>query len=121
MHSQTLFRIRGDTCYQYVCALFFALAGSMDYWLYRGMKSIDISSMPVSEVARKAIFYRRRHLQFIAILVPLAIGIFTLMVLAFNPDRHMLAGMACGAIVGLAIGIRQLIAFMDDYRTLRRL
>lgn len=105
-----------------VClCVFFGMAGCMDYWLYHGVKSIDIRTMPVSEVVRKAIFYRRRHLQFIAILVPLAISIFTLMALAFSPSRYMIAGMVCGAVIGIVMGVRQLIAFMDDYRTLRRL
>lgn len=111
--------------WRYIVALcfciYFAVAGVMDYWLYRGVSSIDVGSMTVSEVARKSIFYRRRHLQFIAVLIPMAVIAIGIMVYAFGFNRDIIAGMACGAIVGLAIGSRQLIAFMDDYRTLRRL
>ncbi len=94
----------------------YALIGSiMDRWLYQGIKSIDVFTMPVSEVIRKALFYRKRHLQFIAILLPIVLAIIGVM--AWSMDNlYFRLGILVGFIAGVAIGVRQLLAFLADYR-----
>ena len=98
-------------------AVIFLVSSVMDRWLYHGVSSIDVTRMPVSEVAEKAHFYRKRHLQFVAVLLPMAFAV--LGVLGWlSDDTFLIAGMATGAIIGFALGLRQLLRFMADYRTL---
>lgn len=98
---------------------FFALASIMDFWLYKGISSIDCSTMNVSEVISKSLFYRKRHFQFIAILFPLAIGLVTYEFFLFSDNEGFVYGGIIGIAVGLAIGLIQLMKFLSDYKTLR--
>ena len=95
----------------------YALIGSvMDRWLYQGIRSIDVVAMPVSEVIRKALFYRKRHLQFIAVLLPIVLTIIAVM--AWSMDNlYFRLGILIGLIAGIAIGLHHLFAFLADYRT----
>lgn len=98
-------------------ALYALTCSLMDRWLYLGIRSFDIAAMPVSEVVRKALFYRKRHLQFIAILIPIVMAI--ICVMAWNMDSlYFRLGIVCGFILGTAIGLRQLFAFLADYRAI---
>ena len=96
----------------------YALIGSvMDRWLYLGIRSIDVVAMPVSEVIRKALFYRKRHLQFIAVLLPIVLTIIAVM--AWSMDNlYFRLGILFGLIAGIAIGLHHLFAFLADYRTI---
>ena len=96
-------------------AVYALIASIMDRWLYKGIQSIDIVVMPVSEVVRKALFYRKRHLQFIVILLPIVLSIIAVM--AWSMDNlYFRLGIVVGFIAGVAIGVRQLLAFLADYR-----
>ena len=95
-------------------AVYALIASIMDRWLYKGIQSIDIVVMPVSEVVRKALFYRKRHLQFIVILLPVVLSIIAVM--AWSMDNlYFRLGIVVGFIAGVAIGVRQLLAFLADY------
>ena len=98
--------------------LYFFIASSIDYWLYQGISGIDCATMNVAEVIRLAYFYRKRHLQSIILLLPYAITIVGLMIYYYNDDvnNNFIYGVVCGALVGLAIGTRQFMKFMADYR-----
>ena len=98
--------------------LYCLTAAAMDGWLYRGIRRIDVAEMPVAEVCRMAYFYRKRHLQFVAVLVPMAavfVGAFVWMV---SDSVYTLYGVATGAVIGLALGLRALRNFMHEYRQL---
>lgn len=97
-------------------ALYFLTASVMDRWLYRGISSIDCATMSVNSVVGKALFYRKRHFQFMAVLLPTALCLVGILAWVLTDDVYMLLSIAAGFIVGLAIGIRQLIDFMSDYR-----
>lgn len=99
-------------------AAYFATSCAMDYVLWRGLGTIDPVTMSVTEVARHALRYRKLHLQFIAILLPLALGLLGFTAYAFSADRYFLYGMLSGAIIGAAIGTFQFRRFMADYRRL---
>lgn len=99
-----------------VSALYFLVCSCMDRWLYQGIKSIDCSTMTVSEVSRRALFYRKRHLQFIAILLPFAFIWIGMLVYYINYNPYFLWGIALGGLFGFALGFRQLLAFLADYR-----
>lgn len=96
-------------------AVYFLIASVMDRWLYRGISSIDCAAMTVSNVVGKALFYRKRHLQFIVILLPMALCLAGILAWMLTEDVYMLLSIAGGIIAGLAIGLRQLLEFMSDY------
>ena len=100
--------------------VYFLTVSIMDYWLYRGIRSIDLAEMSMRAVILKAAFYRKRHLQFVAILLPMALALVGLLVWQFTDNTTALAGVIFGMLVGLAIGFRQLMKFLDDYRILTR-
>lgn len=99
-------------------ALYFALVACMDLWLYSKIKEIDVTTMSVSDVIQRAQYCRKRHLQFVAILIPLAIIFLGLMAYSFLGNTPALTGMAIGAAVGLPIGIVMFRRIMADYRRL---
>ena len=72
--------------------------------------------MKVEEVLRLTMRYRKRHLQFMLILMPMAVALLIGMGIYLRSDRSVIYGMIAGALIGLAIGIRYLIEFMRDYR-----
>lgn len=97
---------------------FFAVAALMDYHLYRGIRSIDLSTEGVEEVARKARFYRRRHHIFQIILIPWAAVILGVYFSSFAQEEAMLWGMAAGGLVGLGAGLAMYFQMMRDYRSM---
>lgn len=98
-------------------AIYALIASVMDRWLYNGIRSIDVVSMPVKEVIGKALFYKKRHLQFIAILLPFVLAIVG--AFAWKGDNlYFRLGILVGFIAGVAIGIFQLMNFLADYRAI---
>lgn len=97
---------------------YFALCSMMDYWLYKGVSGIDCYTMTVKEVAEKALYYKKKHLQFIATLLPLALFYIALLVYASDGNIYFMGGIAVGAIVGAALGYRQYLDFMAQYKDL---
>lgn len=102
--------------YPLVMVAFFLITAGMDYWLCRGIQSIDCATMSVETVLKKVYFYRKRHIQFIFILMPIALLIIYLMLAMFNFEKYALLGAACGFMVGLAFGLKILFDFMRDYK-----
>ncbi len=98
-------------------ASFFLICSVMDRWLYHGIKQIDVLTMSVSEVIEKALYYRKWHIRFIFILLPLALGCLGLMAYAID-DIYVRLGMLAGFLAGVALGIRQLLNFLADYRAI---
>ncbi len=94
---------------------FFIISSAMDRWLYHGIKEIDVLTMSVSEVVEKALYYRKWHIRFIFILLPMALGCLGLMAYVID-DLYVRLGMLAGFLVGVAVGIRQLLNFLADYR-----
>lgn len=100
-------------------ALYFMVCSLMDRWLYLGIKKIDCSTMTVGEVLKLTLFYRKRHLQFMVILLPLAFIFIGGMVWLGTKDPYFVGGIFIGIVAGLAIGIRQFMEFMSDYRDIK--
>ena len=98
--------------------VYFLTVSVMDYWLYRGISEIDLLDMDMKSVMLKVAFYRKRHLQFVAILLPMAIALVIFILQQFTSDLYMIACITFGLLIGLAIGSRQLMKFLSDYRTL---
>lgn len=101
--------------------VYFLICSVMDRWLYHGILSIDCAVLPVSEVLSRTLFYRKRHLQFMIVLIPMAVVFIGGMAWLGGIDEpYFLAGIITGALVGLALGTRQFLKFMADYRDITR-
>ncbi len=96
-------------------AAYFLTCSLMDRWLYRGILSIDLAEMPVAEVCRRALYYRKKHLQFIAILIPFAVIFLGGMAWLLSYEVYFLWGMGIGAVLGLILGLHQFRLFMKEY------
>lgn len=97
---------------------FFAICSAMDYWLYKGVSQIDCYTMTVKAVSDRALYYKRKHHLFIAILMPLMLSIVALMAYACNFDRYIVVAMIAGAIIGATIGFWQYLDFMSLFRAI---
>lgn len=104
-----------------VMMLYFATCSSIDWWLYKGVSSINCFDMSVSEVVDKALYYRKKHLQSIMFLIPFAVIVFGVMIFSFDADQYIIYGMAAGLIIGLALGYRQFREFMEEYKKISRI
>lgn len=100
------------------CAVYFLTVFCMDFWLWRGIGSINPLKMSIAEIAEKSMFYRKRHLQFVAILIPIAIALIGFMGYVFSSEKYVLNGITVGAICGGFVGIMQFRRFMAEYRNL---
>ena len=101
--------------------VFFVIVSLVDYRLYLMVKAIDPARMSVETVIRCCLRARKRHLQSIAFLLPMALGFLGFMGYSMSSDTYFLAGIVSGGIIGLGIGIMQLMNFMSDYRSLTSL
>lgn len=101
-----------------VMMLYFATCSAIDWWLYRGIRSIDCFTMSVKEVVGKALYYRRKHLQSMMFLLPFAAGILGLLAYSMKSDKYIIIGMVAGALIGLLIGYRQFTLFMNEYNVI---
>lgn len=89
-----------------------------DFWLWRGVRTINPVTMDVSEVASRALFYHKRHLQFMCILLPLAVLLVGFTAYVFQSETYMVWGIVVGVIIGAILGIMQFRRFMASYRQL---
>lgn len=96
--------------------VYFLTASLMDYWLYIHIRDIDVNTMSVSRVIEQASLCRRRHLQFMAVLIIMCVALLALMVYTFVDDTYVIAGMAFGAIIGLGCGSVIFMRMMRNYR-----
>lgn len=102
-----------------IFALYFLTCSAMDLWLYHGITGIDVAILPVTEVIERALFYKKRHLQFVLILLPWAFLIVGCLIYSAGVDAAIY-GMIIGGAAGLIVGINQLRRFMADYRDITR-
>lgn len=100
----------------FILLAYFALCALIDTLLYNAIRNIDCSRMTVEEVIKQSMLCRKRHLQSIMLLLPLAFGLIFYIALCFDADRFALYGVIAGAVTGVLIGINQLLSFLRDYR-----
>lgn len=93
-------------------------ASGMDCWMARGLSSINIAEMPVAEVCRRAFFYRKRHFQFMAVLIPMCLILLGWLGWLVSDNQYMFYGMVSGAVLGGAVAFRILHGFLKEYREL---
>lgn len=99
--------------------VFFLLEASVDFYLMMRVKDIDVNNYSVSQVAKSAARIWKIHKLAIICGIPGAIGAIILFALVMNANEFVIYGMFCGFIIGLVIGIRQLLKFRNDYKLLQ--
>ncbi|MDE7402049.1 MAG: hypothetical protein K2M87_01405 [Muribaculaceae bacterium] len=102
--------------FQAYMVLYFLLAFFMDKWLAKGISKINVAEISVAEVCRLAYYYRKKHFQFIAILLPLAIILIVWLAMLLSTEKYLIYGVVTGALVGIAIGAYKLSQFLEEYR-----
>lgn len=99
--------------------VFLAAEAAIDTYLMIKVQEIDLYNSTVSEIASKAARNWRIHKIAVAIGMPLAIGACVLLALLYDADNFIIFGMIVGGVIGLAIGIFQLLKFMNYYKLLQ--
>lgn len=93
-------------------------ASAMDNWLRKGLSSIRVADMPVAEVCRRAFYYRKRHFQFMAVLIPMCLILLGWLAWLLSENEYFLYGMAVGAVIGVLAGYTVLSKFLKEYKAL---
>ena len=91
----------------------------VDFYLMIRLKRMDIYTSTVKEISNYSTRCWKIHKIAIFIGLPIALGGVILIGIALNANSFMIAGMICGGIVGLLIGLKQLREFISCYRELR--
>lgn len=99
--------------------IFFLFEIILDTYLMMRVKAINVYNSNVSEMAIQAAKTWKIHKIGIIIGMPLAIGAVILFGFALDANQFTIAGMIVGGVVGLIIGIRQLMKFLQYYRILQ--
>lgn len=94
-----------------------AIASVVDGYLYHSLKEIDLLSMTVSEVSRRATACRRVHLLSQLVLFPLMLA-FIITVAICTTSAYLRYGILAGALLGLILGLNIWLKMMRTYRTL---
>jgi membrane-associated HD superfamily phosphohydrolase len=100
-----------------VTTLYILIAAAMDYYLYRGIKGLDLSTEGVTQIVTKAKFYRRRHHQFQLFLIPVVVILIGLY-FSFATEWEQ-KGLVVGVIIGLVVGLPKYLSLMRDYKQLQ--
>lgn len=123
MPSDFIFYFNGYNMNPWITVLFilyFSVCSLIDYRFYVMISEIDPASMPVAEVLRRALRCRKMHLYSIMCIAPVALFFISSIIYFGHGDSYFIAGILCGAILGLAIGLRQLTLFLKDYHDICR-
>ena len=98
--------------------LYFLTAALMDAYLMRKTKEIEPAEWPVSKVRAEAIRLKKFHHKCMAILIPFAIITIGYFVYNLASDVYILIGIAVGATIGLAVGLKQYFEMMAAYKSM---
>ena len=98
---------------------FFLLEIIFDTYLMMRVKEINVYDSNIDEITHQAAKTWKLHKIFIMIGLPIAIGAAFLFALALDANEFTIAGMVVGGTIGLIIGIRQLMKFLQYYRVLQ--
>lgn len=99
--------------------VFFSGEILVDLYLMNRVKQMDIYLSSVRNITRQAAENWKFHKIAIAVGFPVAIGAIVLFALAMDANEFVYFGMTVGFMVGLVIGICQLMKFKKYYRLLQ--
>lgn len=93
----------------------FGLCLVEDTCLYSGVKAINLATMSVEEVRRRATKCRKMHLICQAVLMPIAVAFLWVLYVQAPQGR---IGMLVGGLIGAAFGVYKWLQIMRAYRQL---
>lgn len=99
--------------------IFFVLEVIFDFYLLYQVKKINVYDSTIKEVATRAAANWKLHKMVIAIGLPLAFGAVLLFALSLDANQFTIYGMILGGVIGIFIGINQLIKFKNYYKLLQ--
>ena len=99
--------------------VFFLIEVIFDCYLLNRIKSVNVYSSSINEVAKKATDNWKLHKKGVIIGMPLAFGAVILVSLALNANEFTIYGIILGGVIGVAIGINQLLKFRKYYMLLQ--
>ena len=99
--------------------VFFLMEMSFDVYLMQRLRSINIYESSINQIAQITCKTWRIHKYMIAIGLPIALGACCLFALALDANYFTILGMIVGGILGVCIGIGQLIKFKTEYKNLQ--
>lgn len=100
-------------------AFFFLLEVGVDLYLRERVRTIDLYTSTVSVISRQAAQNWKFHKIAVIVGLPIAIGACVLFGLTIGANELAIYGMIVGGLVGLVIGINQLIKFRQYYYKLQ--
>lgn len=96
--------------------IYFFAASLIDRWLAKGISKINLTEMTVSEVCKRAYYYRKKHLQAVMVLLPMAIVLVGWMILILADTKYFVYGVFSGIGIGSVVGIINFRKFMQEYK-----
>lgn len=90
-----------------------------DYLLYNKLNSINLNQWGVGKVNETIITCKRIHIRYVIIMLPLSLGVIGILMYISRELPYLLYGEILGLILGLLIGIRNLITFIKQYSYLQ--
>lgn len=91
-------------------------SSAMDFYLLDRITSTDLTRMSVRDVLFRIMDCRKKHLTFVAFVMPCAFLWCLALVYLHRLDNYFVIGAVSGAIIGAFIGWRVLSRFLRDYR-----
>ena len=98
---------------------FFLLEVIVDFYLMMKVSNMNLHTATVTQISNYAKQCWKIHKIFIIIGLPLAIGAIILFALLMDADKFVIAGMICGGVIGVLIGLNQLREFIRCYKVLQ--
>lgn len=121
-----LFLINGATNHQtvfsptawYCLSVFMGISSLADFCAFLWVSNIDIRKMSVAEVISRVAQIRKLHIIYVCVMFPVVTLFIVYIGFTLIDDTMVIYSMFIGYALGLAIGIRMLKRFLDDYKFL---
>ena len=86
--------------------------------LITDLGKINVEQMSVYEVIKRCALARKRHLQFLFVMLPFSVITIALTAYVFSDDIYIVIGIITGTLIGMCVAIKFLRQFLRDYKAL---
>lgn len=93
-----------------------SVSATVDYNLYKRVKRLNVAEMNTSEIIREIYSVRKIHLLYLFFGIPWAATTIGYIAYCCAENAYLMWGILCGTIIGLCIGIYNLLQFLHDFR-----
>lgn len=91
-------------------------ASIFDAYLAQSIRAINLTRMPVTEVLERTMRCRKLHLRWEIYVLPIVVLWVAATAYTMQADIYFVYGVITGGFIGLVMGIRVLLRFLNDYR-----